>query len=87
MRHYPPRAPRSPAGHWSTTRDRATQAGFRAALTKRAHDRCEWVTTDGIRCPTTTRLQAHHTQPGNDDPTTGLLLCTAHHKLVDPYAR
>ena len=87
MRHYPPRAPRSPAGHWSANRDRAAQARFRQALIDRANNQCEWVTTDGLRCPATTRLQAHHTQPGNDNPTTGMLLCTAHHKLVDRHAR
>jgi hypothetical protein len=86
MRHYPPRSPRSTHGHWTTTRDRATQATFRAALIKRAGMRCEWADTNG-RCPRTTGLQAHHTQPGNNDPATGLLLCQAHHKTLDPHAR
>jgi predicted restriction endonuclease len=59
---------------------------FRAALVKRAGNRCEWVDSNG-RCVKALGLQAHHTQPGNDDPTTGLLLCTIHHKALDPHAR
>jgi hypothetical protein len=86
MRHYPPLKPRNPSGHWTTHRDRATQARFRAALIQRAGLRCEWTDHSG-RCGTTLGLQAHHTQPGNNDPATGLLLCTTHHKAVDPHAR
>jgi hypothetical protein len=86
MRHYPPRTPPNPSGAWSPNRNRTTQARFRAILIKRAGNRCEWVDSDG-RCVTTRPLQAHHTQPGNDDPSTGLLLCTTHHKALDSHAR
>jgi predicted restriction endonuclease len=86
VRFYPPRAPRNPSGHWSSNRSRIAQAHFRAALVKRAGNRCEWVDSNG-RCVKALGLQAHHTQPGNDDPTTGLLLCTIHHKALDPHAR
>jgi hypothetical protein len=32
-------------------------------------------------------LQAHHTRPGNNDPTTGVMLCREHHRMVDKHAR
>lgn len=63
------------------------QANFRAQLIDRAGNRCEAWERDTGRCSATTDLQAHHTEPGNDDPWTGLLLCRAHHKLIDMHAR
>lgn len=44
---------------------------------------------DGYRCQvcgTNQDLQAHHLRPGYT-PDTGITLCRAHHKQVDPYAR
>lgn len=85
MRHYPPRTPRQ-GGHWSTGRNRLAQARFRQAVLANAGHQCQWI-GDTDRCPITSPLQAHHTQAGNDDPATGLALCTAHHKALDPHAR
>lgn len=75
MRSFPERQAPSPAGHWSPTRDRATQRRFRQMLIRRDGEHC-------TMCPATTDLQAHHTSP-----TDGMLLCRTHHRLVDPYAR
>lgn len=72
--------------HWSKDRDRTAQAKFRKALIGMYGMRCAAV-VDGVRCPVTTGLQAHHTQPGVDDPATGALLCNEHHRAVDPHAR
>jgi hypothetical protein len=72
--------------HWSKGRDRTAQDKFRKALIRMYGMRCAAV-VDGVRCPVTTGLQAHHTQPGNDDPRTGALLCTEHHRAVDAHAR
>lgn len=53
-----------------------------------AGNRCEYVDPrTGTRCVETTNLQAHHTETGNDDPHTGLVLCRPHHRLLDPHAR
>jgi hypothetical protein len=82
VRHYPPIHARHPNGHWTTNRNRATQARFRAAVLNTAHGCCQYQ-----GCAVTTGLQAHHTQPGNDDPETGLALCRAHHRMIDPHAR
>jgi hypothetical protein len=82
VRHYPPRAPRNAAGHWSPNRDRAAQARFRRYVLANAGYCCQYQ-----GCAVITGLQAHHTQQGNDDPQTGVALCRAHHRLVDPYAR
>lgn len=72
--------------HWSKDRDRAAQARFRRALIRLYGMRCAAL-VDGVRCPVTTGLQAHHTQPDNDDPRTGVLLCGPHHAAVDSKAR
>jgi hypothetical protein len=53
---------------------------------------CTWVER-GARCPVTSdgQLDAHHTEPGNDDPLTGRTLCNSkafgHHGMVDGHAR
>lgn len=78
--------PRAKNAHWSKGRDRQAQRRFREVLMARADGRCEF-TEDGARCIETRGLQAHHTEPGNDDPATGLLLCRTHHRAVDPHAR
>jgi hypothetical protein len=82
VRHYPPIKPRNAAGHWSAARNRAAQARFRTAVLAAAGGCCQYA-----GCPVTTELQAHHTQAGNDDPTTGLALCRVHHRMADPHAR
>lgn len=90
LRHYPPRAERSAAGHWSPGRDRATQHRFREAVLRLAGQRCQYVYLEGgyeYRCTETSGLQAHHRDPGNNDPNTGLALCRPHHKALDPHAR
>jgi len=71
---------------WNGTRDRAAQQRFRDALLERAGHQCEYVVA-GQRCPVTRDLQAHHTQPGNPDPSLGRLLCRTHHRAVDRHAR
>lgn len=86
MRHFPPLQPRNPSGAWSANRDRTEQARFRRAVLTNAGHQCQHV-EHGHRCPTTNPLQAHHTHPGNNDPATGLALCHAHHKQLDPHAR
>lgn len=82
-----------PGGHWSTGRDRAAQAAFRAALVKRARTpaaprgRCEAMQA-GVRCSATERLQAHHIDPQlGDSLSNGALLCPVHHAMLDPHAR
>lgn len=72
---------------WNGARDRGAQARFRAAVGARAGWQCEHVDGDGVRCQVIRPLEAHHTQPGNDDPATGEMRCRAHHKLVDTHAR
>lgn len=75
---------------WGKGHERGTQARFRAAVLANAGHRCQHVESRGEelwRCPVTTGLQAHHTEPGNDDPSTGLALCRDHHRKVDPHAR
>lgn len=77
MRHYPPKEPRNPAGHWSKDRDRGTQARFRKHLIEQAGG------TYCQRCGARdVEVQAHH-----DTPTTGRLLCRPCHKQEDPHAR
>lgn len=64
------------------------QAKFRRAVIAQAGiEQCQYVTLEGHHCTVTTNLQAHHMIPGNDDPTTGVLLCRYHHRLVDRHAR
>jgi len=75
-----------PGGHWSEGRDREAQRRFSRAVRARAGGRCE-AREDGLRCTATEGLQAHHTDPGNDDPRTGVLLCNRHHRAVDENAR
>lgn len=72
--------------HWSTDRDRGAQGRFRKALVKLYGLQCAAVES-GIRCSETTNLQAHHLEPGNDDPKLGRLLCQRHHRMVDRHAR
>lgn len=67
-------------------RDRRTQAIFSAAVRARAGNRCEHR-KDGVRCAAVRELEAHHIEPGNEDPAMGVLLCGTHHGAVDPYAR
>lgn len=79
---------------WNGQRDRVAQARFRRAVLALYDGRCAAI-VDGIRCDVSdpAALEAHHLQPGNDDPATGVLLCKApplgrgHHKEVDPHAR
>lgn len=84
MRHFPPRVVGDTG--WNGRRNRAMQARFRKQVFANAGGRCQFV-QDRVRCSATHELQAHHTQPGNDDPATGVLLCRHHHRAVDPYAR
>jgi hypothetical protein len=71
---------------WQGQRDRRAQARFRAAVVELFGGQCAAV-INGVRCPETQDLQAHHLVPGNDDPSTGALLCRAHHRALDTYAR
>lgn len=86
-----------PGGHWSPGRDREQQGAFRARLVRMYGERCMAVgppddawnvdhpfagLSPGKRCECVTGLQAHHGQDGR-----GLLLCSSHHKAVDPHAR
>lgn len=73
-------------GGWQGNRDVGTQYHFRKAVLAKDGNRCAY-SINGFRCPNTTNLQAHHTEPGNNDPATGLTLCRAHHRLVDKKAR
>jgi predicted restriction endonuclease len=81
-----PKHSRPKGAHWSRQRDRAAQARFRKRVLFNAGHRCQFV-EDGMRCSETAELQAHHTEPGNDLPETGVALCRAHHKVLDRYAR
>lgn len=84
MRHYPPRPPRSPAGHWSPARDRAAQARFRRQVLARDGNAC-------TVCGSTIDLRACHliplSQGGTYDPSNGITRCKTHDRLTDPYAR
>lgn len=71
---------------WNGKRNRTTQSRFRHAVLTRAGHRCQGLDY-GQRCATTAPLEAHHTEPGNNDPSTGLALCGRHHAPTDPYAR
>lgn len=71
---------------WNGTRDRTAQRRFRQAVMQNAGHQCQ-ATTNGQRCHGTTNLQAHHLQPGDHNPTTGVALCRYHHRLLDPHAR
>lgn len=71
---------------WNGTRDRSTQRRFAQVVMSMAGHRCQAVVS-GERCPVSTGMQAHHTQPGNNDPATGVALCRAHHRFVDRSAR
>lgn len=86
---YCPQHKRDPQAHWSKGRDRGAQKRFRAAVVELFGGQCGAM--DGsTRCPVTLAdesMQAHHKQPGNDDPRTGVLLCRLHHKQVDSHAR
>lgn len=73
MRRYPTPKPQ---------RDRTTQRRFRTTVLRNANHQCQYITTDGTRCPITHNLQAHHTTP-----TTGIALCRPHHRALDPHAR
>lgn len=69
-----------------TRHSREAQRQFAKAVAIVAGHRCQAI-EDGARCIETEGLQAHHTQPRNDDPDTGLLLCREHHRQVDRFAR
>jgi predicted restriction endonuclease len=86
MRHYPPRTTSTGNTSWGNKRDRATQARFRRIVLANASNQCQ-ATQHDTRCPITQPLQAHHTEPGNNDPATGIALCLMHHKTIDPKAR
>jgi predicted restriction endonuclease len=76
----------NPQGHWSPNRDRYAQDKFRRAVMEAAGHRCQYV-DNARRCRITDPLQAHHLEPGNDDPSTGVALCIKHHRQVDSHAR
>ena len=89
MRYYPERKPRQRS--WPA-RNRSEQARFRRAVLARAGDRCEYrenVLDPESRCTVTGApdLVAHHCEPGNADPATGMALCRPHHRALDSYAR
>jgi hypothetical protein len=65
----------------TTARDRSTQRRFARIVLGNAGHRCQYIER-GARCTVTTELQAHHTQPGNNDPSVGVALCTPHHQLL-----
>ena len=71
---------------WNGGRSRKQQHTFRLALLARAGHQCEHH-ANGERCQATTELQAHHCDPGNHDPSEGLLLCRPHHRAIDSQAR
>lgn len=79
---------------WSPGRNRAAQQRFRDAVLKAFGYQCG-VVIDGARCDVTGagNLEAHHLEPGNDDPSTGMAACKSqppgrgHHKLLDVHAR
>ncbi len=72
---------------WNGKRDRTAQARFRKQILALSGEQCTALVNGGRRCPATTQLQAHHREPGNDDPTTGALLCPVHHRQADRWAR
>jgi hypothetical protein len=49
------------------------------------------LVVNGLRCPATRELVAHHKTPlhkgGSFDPDGGVTLCRAHHREVDRHAR
>lgn len=69
-------------------RSRSAQAKFRRVVLARAGVRCQGVDA-GERCAVIGphNLHAHHTEPGNNDPATGLALCERHDLMIDPRAR
>lgn len=73
-------------GSWSKGRDHKTQDRFRRAVLANAGYRCQ-PTEDGQRCSVTRPLQAHHLEPGNDNPAAGVALCQLHHRQMDRHAR
>jgi predicted restriction endonuclease len=87
VRHYPPRPTPHPGRHWTPTRDRAAQRRFRTRVLANAGHQCQYIDPTWGRCAATTDLHAHHTQPNNQDPNTGLALCRTHHRLIDKHAR
>lgn len=88
MIRYPPKPTRTGTGNtsWNGNRDRSAQRRFAREVLANAGHQCQYANAHG-RCVQTTGLHAHHTQPGNHDPETGLALCRAHHREVDRYAR
>lgn len=88
-KYYPERKPRQRS--WPA-RDRAAQKQFREAVLKQAGtpSRCQYgMFPGGTRCTITgdENLVAHHCEPGNPDPATGLALCRPHHRELDVHAR
>lgn len=88
LEHFPPRAkdrikPADAKG-WSN-RSANAQGRFSYAVRKRVRDASGYLHCE--RCGRTGPLDAHHTQPGNDDPSTGVLLCSRCHCIVDKHAR
>jgi 5-methylcytosine-specific restriction endonuclease McrA len=77
-------------GAWSKGRDRTAQARFRRGLLNVYGQRCCW-TEGNTRCPVTTDLRACHVVPlrdgGGYELSNGVLLCKAHDKATDRYAR
>ena len=71
--------------HLRDGRDRSAQRRFRAAVLKKAGNQCQYVDR-GRRCSVVRPLQAHHLEPGNNDPNTGVALCAHHHREVDPHS-
>jgi len=70
---------------WSA-RNRSDQRKFRAAVLIRDGHQCTFV-ENGLRCPVTEPVVAHHTVPlhkgGSFDPAGGVTLCELHHREVD----
>jgi hypothetical protein len=67
---------------------RADQRRFRADLIAATGGdyRCQYIDQDGVQCPTTEHLQAAHVGQRYADGggfTTGTMLCSVHHRLVD----
>lgn len=80
-----PDSPRT--GTWGA-RDTAAHNVFAKAVKQRAGGRCERCGAIGVPFThNSTGLVAHHTQPGNNDPSTGLGLCPRCHRELDPHAR
>jgi hypothetical protein len=72
---------------WSPNRNRSAQARFRREVLKAAGDRCQAMLPNGLRCPVTEPLYAHHRVKGSYDAAAGVALCNRHHRKVDPHAR